>query len=87
MNTYTDDPFRQCLLNYKMAHSAKDISLARHKTRDKLQTMFKNALLATLALFAGMTFGLALLEASLHLNPRLLLRGMAVPAPVDPPVL
>ncbi|MEW5868013.1 MAG: hypothetical protein AB1894_01965 [Chloroflexota bacterium] len=48
--------------------------------------MFKNALRVTLALFAGLALGLVLLETSLHLNPRLLLRGMAVPAPVYTPV-
>ena len=37
-------------------------------------------------MFLGGALGLVLLELILHLNPQLLLRGMAAPAPVDPPV-
>ena len=34
----------------------------------------------------GVIVGLALLEVTLRANPSLLLRGMALPAPVDPPI-
>jgi hypothetical protein len=42
--------------------------------------------LAGLQLTLGLGLGLALLEAILHANPGLLLRGMAVPTPIDPPL-
>ncbi len=37
-------------------------------------------------LTAGVILGLLLLEAILRVNPRLLVRGMALPAPIDPPL-
>ena len=41
---------------------------------------------ASLQLIIGVIFGLLLFEGILHANPRLLLRGMALPAPVDSPL-
>jgi hypothetical protein len=35
----------------------------------------------------GVTLGLGLLETTLQLNPRLLIRGMAVPIPIDEPLI
>jgi len=37
-------------------------------------------------MITGLTLGLAVLNLILYLNPGLLLRGMAAPAPVDPPL-
>lgn len=42
--------------------------------------------LVWLQLALGLGLGVALLEAILQANPSLLLRGMAVPAPIDPPL-
>ncbi|MGH2605246.1 MAG: hypothetical protein ACRDG5_01520, partial [Anaerolineales bacterium] len=46
----------------------------------------KNLLLAGLRLALGLGLGLLAFEALLHANPGLLLRGMGLPAPVDPPL-
>lgn len=46
----------------------------------------KTYLIAIFNIVAGVLLGLALLEALLQTNPALLLRGMDVPAPVDPPL-
>ena len=49
--------------------------------------MLKRLLLSFLNLAVGLALGLLLLEAVLWLNPRLLLRGMGVPAPIDAPLV
>ena len=48
--------------------------------------MFKRILLAGLQIVLGLAAGLLLLEAVLHLNPHLMLRGMGTPAPIDAPL-
>ena len=46
----------------------------------------RRAVFWLLDLVLGVGLGLLLLEAMLHLNPGLLLRGMALPAPADAPI-
>lgn len=46
----------------------------------------RRLILALVFLIAGILLGLVALETVLRSNPNLLLRGMAVPAPIDPPL-
>lgn len=46
----------------------------------------KKLLIACFNIIVGITIGLGLLELILHANPALLLRGMGLPSPVDPPI-
>jgi hypothetical protein len=47
---------------------------------------FRRLVFALVYLFSGVLLGLLLLEGILRCNPTLLQRGMALPAPVDPPL-
>lgn len=49
--------------------------------------LLKNLTAAALKLSLGILACLGLFEATLQANPALLLRGMALPAPVDPPIM
>jgi hypothetical protein len=48
--------------------------------------LLRGLLTAAIKLCLGIAVGLVLLESTLRANPALLLRGMALPAPVDPPI-
>jgi hypothetical protein len=47
---------------------------------------FRNLVLITAQLCLGVMLGLVALELTVHINPSLLLRGMALPVPLDPPI-
>jgi hypothetical protein len=53
----------------------------------RVLSLVKRLAAAWLKLGLGILGGLVLLEATLRANPALLLRGMALPAPVDPPIM
>jgi hypothetical protein len=58
---------------------------APHKSHTKKHVLIF-PLVAILKLALGIVCGLGLFEITLHLNPTLLPRGMAVDAPVEPPI-
>lgn len=62
------------------------ISLALRADGKAVVSRLRSLTAAATKLSLGILAGLTLLEVTLRANPALLLRGMALPAPVDPPI-
>jgi hypothetical protein len=56
------------------------------RNRSGLWKVMKNIFFAALHIFLGTVLAVTVFEVALRANPSLLLRGMALPAPVDPPL-